>query len=264
MGRKVDAVKRCCIKELPANLILHLKRFEFDYDTMRKNKLNSRLTFPLLLDLQPFSMQHLSPEGEPLFEPSYFQYELVGVLVHMGSANSGHYYSYVKERKPSDHSPANLALFSDAAISDSAARAPLNWYSFNDTNVDLFDINDLDRECFGGSDTHYQWNEQSRENLPYTIERAHSAYMLFYQRVERNATVVPSFPSPAGPSEGLNSHSALGKRLREAEQASPAKRPCLDESISAALDGHPSGLRTRISSVPCASIPLALSCRSKR
>ena len=27
-----------------------------------------------------------------------YLYELVGVLVHSGSANSGHYYSYIKER----------------------------------------------------------------------------------------------------------------------------------------------------------------------
>lgn len=27
----------------------------------------------------------------------YYQYDLVGVIVHAGTADSGHYYSYIKE-----------------------------------------------------------------------------------------------------------------------------------------------------------------------
>ena len=38
--KKVDAVKRICIKELPQTLILHLMRFEFDLDFMKKVKVN--------------------------------------------------------------------------------------------------------------------------------------------------------------------------------------------------------------------------------
>jgi len=31
-------------------------------------------------------------------DDSYYEYELVGVLVHSGSADAGHYYSFIKER----------------------------------------------------------------------------------------------------------------------------------------------------------------------
>ena len=37
-GSKVDAKKRQVLRDLPPHLILHLKRFEFDLDTLRKNK----------------------------------------------------------------------------------------------------------------------------------------------------------------------------------------------------------------------------------
>ena len=39
---KVDAVKRNCIKVLPHMLVIHLKRFEYDYNTMNRWKIKDR------------------------------------------------------------------------------------------------------------------------------------------------------------------------------------------------------------------------------
>ena len=39
-NKKVSAVKRVCLKKLPDHLILTLKRFEFDFETMNKMKIN--------------------------------------------------------------------------------------------------------------------------------------------------------------------------------------------------------------------------------
>lgn len=41
-GKHVEALKRCCVKSLPRTLILHLKRFEFDYDQMKKVKVGAK------------------------------------------------------------------------------------------------------------------------------------------------------------------------------------------------------------------------------
>ncbi len=41
-GAQVDAVKRNCIKALPHTLVMHLKRFEFDYETMARWKIKDR------------------------------------------------------------------------------------------------------------------------------------------------------------------------------------------------------------------------------
>jgi ubiquitin C-terminal hydrolase len=56
-GCKVDAVKRACFKKLPHTLCVHLKRFEFDYETMQRLKLKSRFEFPLDLDMTPFTVE---------------------------------------------------------------------------------------------------------------------------------------------------------------------------------------------------------------
>lgn len=37
-NKKVATLKRVCLKKLPKHLILVLKRFEFDFDTMSKVK----------------------------------------------------------------------------------------------------------------------------------------------------------------------------------------------------------------------------------
>lgn len=58
---------------------------------------------------------------------NYYEYELVGVLVHSGSADAGHYYSFIKERNSN------------------------RWLEFNDIHVREFDVKNLEAECFGGN-----------------------------------------------------------------------------------------------------------------
>ena len=36
IGQKVTALRRCCIKQLPQMLMIHLKRFEFDHINMQR------------------------------------------------------------------------------------------------------------------------------------------------------------------------------------------------------------------------------------
>jgi hypothetical protein len=60
---KVDAAKRLCLRSTPPTLFVHLKRFEFDFDTMAKRKVDSYCEFPLSLDLYPFSEAGLAAGG---------------------------------------------------------------------------------------------------------------------------------------------------------------------------------------------------------
>jgi ubiquitin carboxyl-terminal hydrolase 9/24 len=53
--KKVDALKRVCIKKLPRYMIMTLKRFEFDFDQMIRVKVNDHFEFPLDLDMTPYT-----------------------------------------------------------------------------------------------------------------------------------------------------------------------------------------------------------------
>ncbi|PLB47101.1 ubiquitin carboxyl-terminal hydrolase [Aspergillus steynii IBT 23096] len=155
-GRHVDAVKRACLKEVPDNLIFHLKRFDFDMVSMLRSKINDEFQFPERVDMSPFKVEYLS-EQDPEVKEDIF--ELVGVLVHSGTAESGHYYSYIRERP--------------------AAGAGGSWVEFNDSEVSRFDPSRIPDQCFGG----YNDNVNPTAMGQVRYNKAWNAYMLFYQRV---------------------------------------------------------------------------------
>ena len=58
-AKKVSAVKRVCLKSLPNYLAIALKRFEFDFNTMQKLKINEYCEFPQELNLEEYSYEYL-------------------------------------------------------------------------------------------------------------------------------------------------------------------------------------------------------------
>ncbi|KAJ5788202.1 hypothetical protein N7457_003192 [Penicillium paradoxum] len=153
-GRHVDAVKRACLKDVPDNLIFHLKRFDFDMVHMLRSKINDEFQFPHHIDMSPYTVEHLS-DPEQTIAPDMF--ELVGVLVHTGTAESGHYYSYTLQR-PSSGGEAS-------------------WVEFNDSDVSKFDPSLIASHCFGGPSETMQYINGAPKS------KVWNAYMLFYQRV---------------------------------------------------------------------------------
>lgn len=150
--RHVDAVRRTCLKEIPNALIFHLKRFEFNLRAQSRSKINEYFAFPTRIDMRPYTVQHLSKSLGGSTEDIFV---LVGVLVHAGTAESGHYYSYSRERPSS--------------------RPSESWFEFNDDNVSSWDPSNLEACCFGGPDS--TWDASGVR-----YEKNHSAYMLFYER----------------------------------------------------------------------------------
>lgn len=178
--KKVDTLKRTCIKKLPKYLIVALRRFEFDYDKMIRVKVNDYCEFPLDLNLEPYTQEGLSKreriqklkeekgeeeaqaaideiENEPLKYPKeYYEFSLSGIVVHSGTADSGHYYSFIKDR---EHPETG------------------KWYEMNDHIVRDFDPNDIPSECFGGEDVFQGYNMMQMKTMKWR-----NAYLLLYER----------------------------------------------------------------------------------
>ncbi|KAL7930517.1 hypothetical protein V8C35DRAFT_312875 [Trichoderma chlorosporum] len=154
--RHVTAVKRACLKEVPDNLIFHLKRFDFNLRSQQRNKVNDYFTFPTKIDMRPYTIDHLSNPTDASQQNDMF--ELVGILVHAGTAESGHYYSYIRERTSTADHPS--------------------WVEFNDDVVTPWDPRQMAASAFGGSVGQQTGDDAGGSNF----DKTYSAYMLFYQR----------------------------------------------------------------------------------
>jgi ubiquitin carboxyl-terminal hydrolase 34 len=175
-GRHVEAVKQISIKSLPDNLIFHLKRFEYAFDIGKRIKVNDWFQFPREIDLFPYTMGNIEMIDQGIKRPKEETeeiYELVGVLVHTGTAESGHYYSYIRDPRPRD------------AVPD----PNVQWFEFNDSEVKPWRIEELDHWCFGGQEVVFDPNY-----FPEPPVKTYSAYMLFYRRRPKAVPKSPIAP----------------------------------------------------------------------
>lgn len=204
----LETHKRISISRLPDQLIIHLKRFEFDFERMQQIKLHDRFEFPMELDMYPYtkegqeekrkrsssSASEYSPDGPKSSQndggrttaPEYSQYELVGTVVHMGTANSGHYYSFLREQ--------------DAGSENN------QWFEFNDTVVSPFDPQQIPEECFGGEDDRrglLPLKTPSASSLssssPTQRMKTRSSFMLIYARKKPKLQLSLGKPDQSNP-----------------------------------------------------------------
>ena len=157
-NKKISISKRCSIKKMSNTVIIHLKRFEFDYYTFTNNKLNDYLKFPLEINFQKWTKAYLnmkkdnnliSEEEREYLIDNKLNYQLTGILIHSGSTLAhGHYYSFIMDQQNG------------------------KWFKFDDTKISCFDINNIEYESFGGN----------IENNYYSQFNSQNAYLLFYTR----------------------------------------------------------------------------------
>lgn len=147
-------------------MFIHLKRFEFDFNTFERIKVNDYCEFPMNIDFRPWMWSTIISQNkeDPNFkdivlddiemnEPDAFKYQLAGVVVHSGGTESGHYYSFIHSEDTG------------------------KWYRFDDSSVTEFNINDLKAECFG--------NEEKESNNEIFM-RSKNAYLLLYRKINSN------------------------------------------------------------------------------
>lgn len=224
----LETHKRISISKLPAYLIIHLKRFEFDFEKMQQIKLHDRFEFPTELDMYPYTKEgqqeqrkrtvssaddtvgnhdaRLSTSSDAVDDgrttaPEYSQYELVGTVVHLGTAHSGHYYSFLRDQQTHNKN---------------------QWYEFNDTLVTPFDPAQIPDECFGGEDKpHGRQSVTTSASLspesgpaPATKMKNRSSFMLFYARVSPELRVVTEEDAPCISFPGAVLVAAFCSRLK--------------------------------------------------
>lgn len=68
-----------------------------------------------------------------------FEYKLVGVVLHMGTADAGHYLSYININRgeKDENTPEWLQTEKE------------RWLEFNDSSVKHYTFNSLETDCFG-------------------------------------------------------------------------------------------------------------------
>ncbi|KAJ3444570.1 ubiquitin carboxyl-terminal hydrolase [Anaeramoeba flamelloides] len=182
LGKKVDALKRTCFHTLPRVLILHLKRFEFNMQTLQRYKVDDRYEFPEELNVYKYTREGIMSEEKRNLQNieeyetpnTCYDYELVGIIEHSGTAEYGHYYSFVRERESRKDQP----IYTNN-----------KWLKCNDYSVSKYDSEKLDSDCFGGpysqsTSSNYYSNYSSSSMYKYrgSGNKSYSAYMLLYQR----------------------------------------------------------------------------------
>ncbi|KAB7498699.1 putative ubiquitin carboxyl-terminal hydrolase FAF-X, partial [Armadillidium nasatum] len=171
--KKVDTVKRICLKKLPPILAIQLKRFDYDWERECSIKFNDYFEFPRELDMEPYTVSGLARNGElidydaeDLKNQSCSKYKLTGIVVHSGQASGGHYYSYILHKMGSEQ----------------------KWYKFDDGEVSeckMDDDEEMKNQCFGGEYVGEQVFDNIMKRVSYRRQkRWWNAYLLFYTRME--------------------------------------------------------------------------------
>ena len=142
---KRNCHKRLIFKSLPNILVIILKRFEFDYNTMLKYKLNKYFEFPFKLDMKDFLIKNHTENNT--------EYELTGITIHYGVADFGHYYDLIKGEDN-------------------------KWYKFNDISVSEFKEENIAKEAYGEKEILEEDSSKEKES------GKNNAYILFYTKTD--------------------------------------------------------------------------------
>ena len=152
--------KKLKIKALPNILVISLKRFDYDYRTMTKFKLNSFFEFPFELDMSEYLMNSNNNTEIENLESSINEnniYELTGITIHYGVADYGHYYDLIKAENN-------------------------KWYIFNDTNIKEFPESDIPKEAFGDRENNYELDDETNYKNDIVQKDKKNAYILIYTK----------------------------------------------------------------------------------
>ena len=175
-NKKVTIKKLTSLAKLPNVLFIHLKRFYMNYEKEETEKINSKFEFPNTINLKNFcveensEIQNNSKESDSIYKKidDYYEYELKGINVHLGSAEGGHYISFIDVERDGNNNESNIK----SSIENDVIKS--RWLKFNDSIVTEFDTKDIPIESYGGFVDDNINNENSQ-----------NAYILIYERKKK-------------------------------------------------------------------------------
>lgn len=230
---KVAVEKQFMLDQVPSVAAFHLKRFK--NDGFFVEKIDKRVGFPLVLDLQPYTSGSEECNAE-------LKYELYAVVVHIGYAStSGHYFSFVRS-------------------------SPGTWYKLDDSEVTK-----VDEECVLAEEAYILF--YAKQGTPWfstIMEAQKQCSELNHHNISPKSVLdnventSPSYLSPANiysyevnktsvdktPSEGTSTQICFGLEHNDDDR----KEAKVDKTPSAPCDEKlPSGNKTvnETPSAPC-------------
>lgn len=186
--QKADMTKRCSFVDMPNILMIHLQKIIFSLDTLMNEKIADRYEFPTYLNMENYTVNNIAKKygiNDPDLdkyadnENKNFEYRLVGVIIHQGVAEAGHYYSLIcTDSKLQDKDPGKWTTTEN-----------LKWTEFNDTTIKDFNFrSNFEDECFGKSSSDvYGPSMMGGDNFGWGTGAggsSKSAYVLIYEKRE--------------------------------------------------------------------------------
>lgn len=229
-NKKCDAHKGLKFLSFPYLLTLQLKRFDFDYNTLQRIKLNDKMTFPEILDLNGLleEREKVSPsnteerecqsdsgaeneDSDPSNANSDETDDAIdeGIDVEHATSESSHLSD--KHKGPYIYKLFSIMVHSGTASGGHYYAYICNfednkWYCFNDQQVSRITQEDI-KKTYGGSSSGYSGFYFS------SYSSSTNAYMLMYRQIDPNRNA--GFLSEEKFPEHLRN---LVKRIQEEEE----------------------------------------------
>ena len=200
-GQKSQREKRTQISKLPKQLIIHLKRFQFQNGKFVKVNEGFHFREKLRIAKNVDNIKKDLTETESLND----NFKLKGVICHMGSVEYGHYISLINKEQQPDESTLNTESMMSQISVDSPNKAGtcpsksvkneadriinLNlrrrnwereqseepcipkWIMYNDDKVTRYDEKNLPKDCFGEFENNESYfPEYFKQNTQMNIE----------------------------------------------------------------------------------------------
>ena len=173
---------------MPNILMIHLNKIHFNVETLMNEKISDKYEFPTYLNMENYAIKNVTEKHE-IIDPKIdeysenkstnFEYRLVGVIIHQGIADGGHYYSLIcTDDKMHDRKDTQWTTTEN-----------MKWMEFNDSDTKDFNFRmNFESECFGKKEENFgpQIPEEFGAWGSTGGGSSKSAYVLIYEKREFN------------------------------------------------------------------------------